>query len=57
MHQFTFKQAEKSPNCVTMDTVMKNIGTCLEFLHVVLLDAFEFQANPIESESSQGFLK
>jgi hypothetical protein len=27
------------------------------FVHVVLLDAFEFQANPIESESSQGFLK
>jgi hypothetical protein len=25
------------------------------FVHVVLLDAFEFQANPIESESSQGF--
>jgi hypothetical protein len=27
------------------------------FVHVVLLDAFEFQANPIKSESSQGFLK
>jgi hypothetical protein len=27
------------------------------FVHVVLSDAFEFQANPIESEGSQGFLK
>jgi hypothetical protein len=40
MHQFTFKQAEKSPNCVTMDTIMENRGTCLEFCACCFVGCF-----------------